>query len=317
MRFSTIHSIEYLCNNISQPPLVYIPTKRGVESIMDFLNTRKDRNAIFQLNVSGNPINFQMCNFRKIAIVHYQEWDKEFVIGSIHNYLLDFFGSSVQYHWRVDYLEHYFIPKLPNLSLCIDIYLARDFTNWQKLEAFLSSSPVFRWIGLEAALITQSFSPESKFYQAESILIIQLEHTFPFPPILCNFKGRQAIIKCDEWETSEDLIELVNRWKSGEALQKLEYLKLQLNRNEVIHQINLKEIGAKYIDATKKPPTHALPKVYDWHDFPAEPNTDPITSRTYVVRQSDNRVASILIRRKTVYFGVWNKTEEEFLKLMD
>ncbi|CAP38923.1 Protein CBG22295 [Caenorhabditis briggsae] len=83
----------------------------------------------------------------------------------------------------------------------------------------------------------------------------------------------------------------------------------------------LSEIGAKYIDGTKQPPTHTVPKVYDWQLQHTEPNTDPITSHTYVVRQSDNRVASILIHEDTsrfgkwqtkIYFGVWDNTEGEY-----
>ncbi|PIC48339.1 hypothetical protein B9Z55_007348 [Caenorhabditis nigoni] len=46
-------------------------------------------------------------------------------------------------------------------------------------------------------------------------------------------------------------------------------------------------------------------------------NTDPITSYTYVVRETDNRVASVLIQGGTFSFGVWDKTEEEFLRMMD
>ncbi|ULU09890.1 hypothetical protein L3Y34_014335 [Caenorhabditis briggsae] len=79
----------------------------------------------------------------------------------------------------------------------------------------------------------------------------------------------------------------------------------------------LDAIGLKHIDKTKQPPTHTLPKTYNMHFKHAKPNTDPITSHTYVVRATDNRVASIMIQRKKLWFGVWDKTEEEFLRMMD
>ncbi|CAO4360469.1 unnamed protein product [Caenorhabditis nigoni] len=325
-RFKTIRSIEYLCNNISQPPLVYIPSKRGMESIMDFWNPKKDKYGIFQVNVSGKMIDFQWNSFQNWAMASFKNRDKESVIESIHDYLLDFFGSSVQYHWRYDYFKHYFIPKLRNVSFCLDITLNEDFTEWEKLETFFSSSPAFKWIEMGTKLAAKPFHPESKFYQAESLLVIQRRNIVPSPAILRHFQGKQLTIICDRWEISEDLIEFVNRWKSGEAFQNLEYLKIEINRNEVMHNGILNEIGAKFIDATRQPPTHSVPKIYDWHDKQTEPNTDAIRSRAYVVRQSDNCVASILIgnyrfsfggRSKSIYFGVWHKTEEEFLKLMD
>ncbi|PIC55288.1 hypothetical protein B9Z55_000627 [Caenorhabditis nigoni] len=51
------------------------------------------------------------------------------------------------------------------------------------------------------------------------------------------------------------------------------------------------------------------------HEDEKTSNTDPITSHIYVVRESDNRVASVLIQGRKFRFGVWDKTEEEFLKM--
>ncbi|PIC33344.1 hypothetical protein B9Z55_013358 [Caenorhabditis nigoni] len=72
-------------------------------------------------------------------------------------------------------------------------------------------------------------------------------------------------------------------------------------------------IGVKYIDAKKQPPTHTLPREFNWDGFR---ETIPITSHSYVVRESDNRVASIRIEEKVLSFGVWDKTEEEFLRMV-
>ncbi|PIC55517.1 hypothetical protein B9Z55_000758 [Caenorhabditis nigoni] len=292
------------------------------KKIMDLKNYRKDRNGIFSLNVSGKMIDFQMCKGRKKAMVCFEERDKESVIESILNHCLDFFGSSVPFYWRFDYLKDYFVPKLNTVSLCIDICLEKDFSDWEKLETFISSSPVFKWIGLETKAAAQSFHPESKFHQVESIRIVQLENTFPFSAMLRHFKGRQATVICNRRINSEDLIEFVNRWKSGEAFQRLEYLTLDLHdygdripigvpQNQI-----LDEIGVKYIDAKKQPPTHTVPKLYDWNYRKIQLNTYPIMSRAYVVRQLDNRVASISIGESAFRFGVWDKTEEEFLELI-
>ncbi|CAO4361751.1 unnamed protein product [Caenorhabditis nigoni] len=323
-RFEGISSIRYDCAELSAP-LVHIPSSDDVilETIsgenwvilMEKVKHANGRYYNFQLNVSGKILDFQMCYTNGHPIVCLHNRDNESVFPSIHNYILDLFGTSMQYNWYEEDLKRYFIPKLQNVSFCIDMHLAQDFTDMENLETFFSTSPVFKWIRLNAALTSQPFSPESKFYQAESIIINQSQHSFP--AILRHFEGRQATIECSEWETSEDLIGFVNRWKSGAAFQKLEYLKFKLLKGPLRKNQILNEIGAQYIDRAKKPPTHSLPKVYDFDYIPTEPNTDPIISRAYVVRQSDSYVASILIEEKTISFGVWNKTEEEFLKLMN
>ncbi|ULT99327.1 hypothetical protein L3Y34_000579 [Caenorhabditis briggsae] len=48
-----------------------------------------------------------------------------------------------------------------------------------------------------------------------------------------------------------------------------------------------------------------------------KPNTDPIISHTYIVSESDSRVASISVQGGNFSFGVWNKTEEEFLRMVE
>ncbi|PIC55628.1 hypothetical protein B9Z55_000822 [Caenorhabditis nigoni] len=261
-RFESIRPVDYHCHDISDLPFVHIPFKGGYEGIIDLENKYRNKNPIFQLNVSGKTIDFQWHDKNKVAMAYFDIRDKESVIESVHNYFLDFFGPTMKYHWRVDDVEedfNLFIPKLQNTSLCTKIYLNEDFKDMENLEALFSSSPVFKSVKLKAALTTELFNPESKFYQAESLCVKQSDHTFP--NILRHFKGRQAMIYCGQWETSQDLIELVNKWKSGEAFQNLEFLKLKLGAGEVFEKQILNEIGAKYIDQSKQPPAHTLPKV--------------------------------------------------------
>ncbi|PIC50380.1 hypothetical protein B9Z55_000013 [Caenorhabditis nigoni] len=158
------------------------------------------------------------------------------------------------------------------------------------------------------------FPPECKLYMAESVTVEQRE--LNVPAILNHFQGRQAIVRCVFFEISY-LINFINRWKSGEAFQKLEYLKIEKIYGDGLDfpQV-LDRIGVKYIDATKTPPAHTLPKIHLEFNG-ANPNTPPITSHTYVVRESDNRVASVLIQGRSFKFGVWYKTMEEFLRMVE
>ncbi|CAO4360407.1 unnamed protein product [Caenorhabditis nigoni] len=295
---------------------------------MRIVRREEDKNDYFQLNVSGKTIAFRFQrvdqNIRLPAIENsyylypvasYQVSEKESVTKSIHNYFLDFFGDSMKYQWQADGLHNPdflvpLLPKLQNVSYCITMRLGWDVANMPKLESIFSQSPILKSIKMVNSTQMEQINPESKFYQAESI---EFRHHYPASPvILRHFKGRQLFLT--SVGTTEDLIEFVNRWKSGEAFQKMEFLEFKVYRNDLLHDRIFNEIGAKYIDELKQPPAHTLPKVYHWYYEP--PNTKPIISHTYVVRETDNRVASILIQERTFYFGVWNKTEEKFLKMV-
>ncbi|CAO4364379.1 unnamed protein product [Caenorhabditis nigoni] len=321
-RFKAMGSIEYDTDRTDQP-LVRIHRTDFKEKIIIIMKILEyePRNDYFQLNVSGKKIDFRLCtedrDEKSYPVAVYPKSEKQCVIESIHNHFLDFFGDSVEYVWKMDddrykfYIP--FIPQLQNLSLCVNLLLGDDFADMENLENFLSSSPVMKSIFMDANTSNREpFNPESKLYQAQSIDIATHEPTFP--AFLIHFQGRQAIIDCSICHTS-DLIKFVNRWKSGEALRMLEYLRISVDMYEIPKNRLLRRIGAKTIDATKQPPVHQMPLIYDWCCL--GPNTFPIKSYSYVVRESDNRVTSVQIHGLTFSFGVWDKTEEEFLRMMD
>ncbi|CAO4364287.1 unnamed protein product [Caenorhabditis nigoni] len=234
------------------------------------------------------------------------------IIESIHNNFLYLFSNSAENHWITDNYKLPF-PRLENLSMCFRINIRDTFGDLKNFDNFISSHPVMKSIDL-GFWADESLSPESesKLYQVEYIKINQLNRTNP--AILRHFQGKQAFLDCYVLETS-DLIDFVNRWKSGEAYHKLEYLTIRKYREEIPRDEILTAIGPRHIDATRKPPAHSVPRAFIEYVF--EPHTDPITSHSYVVRESDNRVASVLIQGKTLSFGVWDKTEEEFLRMVD
>ncbi|PIC33553.1 hypothetical protein B9Z55_013491 [Caenorhabditis nigoni] len=237
----------------------------------------------------------------------------EFVLESIHNYIMDLFGTSMEYDWKMYTNDKKLsIPQLQNLSGCAIIQY-QNFVDWVELELeehFFSSSPVLKWIHMQIGSLKE-FSPDSKFYMTESIDIFKIDGVLD---LLRYFQGRQAFLNACRYESS-DFIEFVKRWKSGNAFQKLEYFycndhcSYESMENEVLNAV------AKYIDTTKKPPTHTLPLVHVCIDN--KPNTNPITSYAYVVRETDGHVASILFQETMFRFGVWDKTEEEFLAMVE
>ncbi|PIC50041.1 hypothetical protein B9Z55_000011 [Caenorhabditis nigoni] len=213
------------------------------------------------------------------------------VIELIHNYLLDLFGSSVEYRGRtsskLDWFSPrptfirprptWFIPPLRNLSV-LSTYYHGYFVDMKKVWNNFSLSPAFKHINFYFTCISvedqdgyiidrneftakseKLFPPECKLYQAESIETTQF--FISIPAILSHFQGRQAILKCVRF-SSLYLIEFINRWKSGEGFQRLEYLKIEkVYGDQTDFPQVLDRIGAKYIDASKTPPTHTLPKM--------------------------------------------------------
>ncbi|CAO4368981.1 unnamed protein product [Caenorhabditis nigoni] len=305
-RFKSIGSIVYHVDKTVQP-CVYIHEGPFNKTIIRIIKQKKTEND-FQLNVCGKIINFRLRketrNENSYPVASCDLSGKECAIQSIHNNFLELFGSSVQYHWKqnLNQKEEYYIPVIPqfqNASFSIEMYLKCGFADMKNLENFFSSSPVFKAIRMNATSSKEQFNPESKFYQTESIESQQRKHTFP--DLLRNFQGKQAFIRCGTCGEL-DLIEFVNNWKSGKAFQKLEYLQIRRSWQDVSQTQVLNGIGSKYIDASKQPPTHSVPKLF--RCYVSDQNTYPIISHSYVVRESDNRVASVLIQERTFFFGL-------------
>ncbi|PIC41714.1 hypothetical protein B9Z55_009039 [Caenorhabditis nigoni] len=247
----------------------------------------------------------------RFPMIAFNQCDKQSIFESIHNYLLDFFGDTIEYEWIITDFQ-FFVPRVQHLSLVLNFRnTGTDEENIERLENIISLSPIMKHVQTTYWRPPGTLKPESKLYQAESISIVQ-----DVPTILVNlgcFQGKQASFRCHSCRIF-DLIEFVNRWKSGEAFQNLEHLEIILNHTDFPLNGVLNAIGVKYIDLVKTPPTHTLPKVY--FESGHKPNTDPINSHTYVEKETDNRVASMSIEGTTFSFGVWNKTEEEFLALV-
>ncbi|CAP35121.2 Protein CBG17466 [Caenorhabditis briggsae] len=320
IKSSQITRFKYISHIVYDDPmlnkrLVYIPFKNIPENIMRIVEEtkngfkKKSETVHFQLNVSGKVIDFRVTKQYNLPEACFHPNDKESAIESIHNYFLDLFGDTVECQWIANYPDD-FIPRLHNLSLCISVghsYISIE--EMEALETFFASSPVLKHIRLET-YTSELFSPESKFYQAESIDLIQ--HSNTVPTFLRHFQGRQAVFRCSKCDIL-DLMEFLNRWRSGEGSRKLEYLKIILLSNDIALNEVLNVNGVKHIDATKTPPRHTFPKVLKPVFFRI---TDPITSHSYIVRDTDNRVASVSIREDTLRFGVWKETEEEFLRMV-
>ncbi|UMM22597.1 hypothetical protein L5515_003733 [Caenorhabditis briggsae] len=223
---------------------------------MEFTERREEtKNDYFQLNVSGKIMNFRLSNQYQDPEAYCHPSDKESAMEPIHNYFLDFFGDTVEYQYVGHYKE--FIPHLPKVSLCLSFWAdnVEGTIDIKDIEEYLASSPVLKHISMELVK-PELFCPESEFWQVESITLIINNNTVP--AFLRHFRGRQAFLRCYDRNTL-DLIEFMNRSRTGEQCQKLEYLKIAIEFNNLPNEL-LNENGVKHIDAIKKSPMHTLPK---------------------------------------------------------
>ncbi|PIC36274.1 hypothetical protein B9Z55_015333 [Caenorhabditis nigoni] len=304
-RFKSIRIIDYNCLNKDQA-LVSISYKDSNERLFAFAQYQKTNNDYFKLNLSGRMIHFRFTDGNHCSMEDICSYEEGIAVKCLHNYFLGFFGNSMEYHWTTD--EFGRIPRIQNLSLCLHWNLGdRRYVENDNYSSF----PI-KWLYLRCDRI-KPISRNSKLYEAESIEVHQHIHTVP--EFLRYFKGKQAFLTCD-WCCFYDLIEFVKLWKSGKGFRKLEYLRIRIIGEDNLPQnFILNSMKAKHIDATKQAPVHSVPKAYARPD--SGPNTDPIASHDYVVRGYDDRVASVFMQGKTFSFGVWNKKEDDFLRIMD
>ncbi|PIC55538.1 hypothetical protein B9Z55_000770 [Caenorhabditis nigoni] len=328
----SIRSIEYQYNRIDGTCVVYLideskplvkyhrrSSRTEDDVIMRIVKRDEDKNDNnVQFNVSGKMTDFSFSDDYKYPIASYVECDKESVFQSIHNHFLDVFGDAVEYNWEEpdwnDPEEFFvpFIPKLKNVSFFIGMYLDGHFSDVRNFEKFFSSSPVAKTILLNVNKKMKPLSPESKFFDAESVYIESTR--INTPDFVRHFRGRQIIFECNRYRKSK-LIDIVNRWKSGEAFQNLEYVQIMIYNGTRFRHLVLNEIGAKFIDANRQPPKHTVRDCVDWYD--RNDTTSPLISHLYIVRETDNRAASVFMMGGAFFIGVWDKTEEEFLRMVE
>ncbi|PIC55281.1 hypothetical protein B9Z55_000621 [Caenorhabditis nigoni] len=122
-RFKSIGYIVYGCT--SEPYLLYIRNKHGVDFILKIAQHEEYDKYFcsikdFQFDVSGKILDFRLCYQNQIPcpVVFFHPQEKKTVINSMHNYLFDFFGSTVEYHWKSASYYEFHIPQLRNLSAC-------------------------------------------------------------------------------------------------------------------------------------------------------------------------------------------------------
>ncbi|EFO90804.1 hypothetical protein CRE_08244 [Caenorhabditis remanei] len=258
---------------------------------------------LISMNFLGMDLQVSMPTRNHPLMVLLNLEQEQTLLPSIHNYFLDFFGSSIKYQLNVKLLMPPF-SKLKNIT-------STDVSNHIGVAAFhdfLAISPNQDFIGLselESPLLGRNLE-----FARTKVLHIG-ETNCSADDILSNFEGRQLFI--DDGIISDGaIIQFLNKWKSNEGYQNLEYFSIYVSpfKNPLSPNQIMNSIPINRLDLPDQLPVYQFAKK-DWkltwriHKF---------SSPDYIVREIDQRVASIKMADNNITFAASNMTEKEFLE---
>ncbi|PIC14990.1 hypothetical protein B9Z55_027112 [Caenorhabditis nigoni] len=210
----------------------------------------------------------------------------------------DFFEGEREYLWRT-HANKIVFPEVEGLSICISASSPKNISI-KHFEGYdLMMGPL----------------KNSDFYKTECLRVKGLGSVVL--DILRYNEGRQVEISCCGPYKYLRLGNFINRWKTGAAHHKLEYLSIDIYNlmdwSPIPKADILEYTGCGKLDESKFGPLHTAPLVCGSHY--RTQTTPSFWSHDYVVRETDNRVASVKIEDFRFIFGVWEMTEREFLEM--
>ncbi|KAF1768888.1 hypothetical protein GCK72_000701 [Caenorhabditis remanei] len=260
---------------------------------------------LIPMKLVGMDLQVSMPSINHPLMILYDSERQETLLTSIHNYFLDLFGSSVEYQLNVNTLMPPF-SKLKNIS---STHLSSHI-RVTEFHNFLTISPNQDFMALSefhSVLLGRNL----EFARTKVLHIGSANRSID--DILSNFEGRQLFIN-DGIISDTAIIQFMNKWRSNEGYQNLEYISITVCRYG--HPIKPNQIRNSFpinrLDLPDQLPVYQFAKKdphqkHTWgiHKF---------TSRNYIVRDSDQHVASIMVTENNFTFAAWNMTEKEFLE---
>ncbi|KAF1768889.1 hypothetical protein GCK72_000702 [Caenorhabditis remanei] len=229
---------------------------------------------------------------------------QETLLPSIHNYFLDLFGSSIKYQLNVYELMPPF-SKLKNItSTHLSSYLLADFDDFLKISPNQDFIQLFE---IQSPLLGRNVE-----FARTKVLDIAKTNRFA-EEILSNFEGRQLFIN-DGIISDAVIIQFLNKWRLNEGYQNSECFSIgvssfthPLSPNQIMSSLPINRL-----DSSDQLPVYQFDKrdrnsKHTWgiHKF---------SSPNYIVRETDQHVASIMVTEDNITFAAWNMTEKEFLE---
>ncbi|EFO84808.1 hypothetical protein CRE_03803 [Caenorhabditis remanei] len=244
--------------------------------------------------------------------IFYDSDDGEEDVETIHSYICDLFGYDKEYRLEADgffYTEAKLVSRLKNIN--ITNFGFRAICDAEDIDSFFSASPNQKFVTGSIELCGE-LRENSEFYQTDIIDIY--DNDSMTSGILKNFNGRKAFLSVKTIETS-DITQLINRWKSNEEFQNLEFLTVQIRNLDASFDIDeIKSFcDVKELDPSNEPLVYKGEIEFFGYSLLSWKLTE-FSSRGYVVRDSDQHVASVSIHEKQFVIAVWNITKKEFLE---
>ncbi|EFO90519.1 hypothetical protein CRE_08236 [Caenorhabditis remanei] len=311
-RFDKIFTITY-----EKSPLSYINILSSSSGDVPFMsiNLRNDfiGRPLISMNLLGMDLQVSMPTRNHPLMVLTDMENQETLLPSIHNYFLDFFGLSIKYQLNVDNLWRPY-SKMKNISSTDISYHIRVI----EFHDFLTISPNQDYIKLPklesiAGLQLESSLLERKWKFARTTVLDIGETDRLAEDILSNFEGRQLFINKGIISDTA-IIQFLNKWRSNEGYQNLEYFSISVSRfrhplhpNQILNSIPINQV-----DSSVQLPVFRVARKdrYGKHSW----GIHKFSSPNYIVREIDQHVASIRIADNNITFAASNMTEKDFLK---
>ncbi|EFP08876.1 hypothetical protein CRE_18006 [Caenorhabditis remanei] len=240
----------------------------------------------------------------------YDKEQKQLVVQGIHDFLFEFFGSSIDY--EVESTEHELPPSLKNINrTCIKVPVN---TTAEELEACFTASPNQEYVEIDG-YFDGNLCPNSAILGAQHLRVhFKGNHG---DEILLRFRGTRLQLHATKFHDST-ISQFLKEWKSNQGFQNLKSL--------VINSFNYKKYDAA--DLLKDMDVQQLDRPQDtlhvtwqmrvlYYDNHLKGSTlqksirSGLTSRDYLIRDRNGVEASVLIEDYDVCFALWNENSCE------
>ncbi|CAO4359823.1 unnamed protein product [Caenorhabditis nigoni] len=233
------------------------------------------------------------------------EEDGQSVIQFIHSHLYNFFGSENTYSMLSDgYTCH--VPFLPNISSSrIFIFDSEDV-----LQRFLEFSPNRHSLAI-VPLIDHDYNEEV----AQIPNLVTISSEIDMKQLLSDFHGSRLFVETSHQLPESSVVDYLRAWKSGEGYQQLEFVQILnvaptfgpwvVNHAQILEKGDMKMFDS----STKNPKLHYWKRPHNnwWTSV-------QLSSKYYIIRETDGVVASVSVTPDSFIFGVWKMTETELLE---
>lgn len=317
-RFKSIKYIHY--HILSQSVTINAFILDGSSQLIIDLNPIADVECSGTLTISGTCVRYgytSILRSKSFVLLYRRSFQNKSyyvrtdrLLESIQDHSEKLFGNEKEYRLSLGVSSiDYILPRLRSVtSGCVWVY---PVIEGKTVDDFCSASPFMEYLRIGEKVISR-LEENSKLYGIKT-LDIKEDNSMIIPDILHKFTGRQAFM-CTSKIGNSDMIQFLNRWKSNEAFQNVEILSIVLqNVTDPIEPIEIKNsVGVKVLKTGDDAPEyHFKRRISSKSDVLS---SGKFITFNYLVRDYDNRVASILIEEKIFIFGVWDLTENEFLE---